>query len=148
MTYKFKTARIRSRYYLQQATKRFFGRLPFVLFLVSFGLFATVFFPAIGHRLAHRLGNQPEQFILAGRVSIATNDASDTPAKPANDVRIEIGGFYTATDAAGAYRLQFWTPQRHGVTVVLRFRNTTTIRTLRLPSTGNEWTRNWVLEDK
>ena len=148
MTYKFKTARMRSRYYLQEVSKRFFGWLPFVLFLVSFGLFATVFFPAIGHRLAHRLSTQPERFILTGRVSIVTNDTSDTPAEPANEVRIEIGGFFAATDPAGAYRLQFWSPQRHRVTVVLRFRDTITIRTLRLPSTGHEWTRNWVLEDK
>ena len=147
MTHTCKAARIRLRYYLQEANKRFFGWLPLVLFLVSFVLFAIVFFPAIVHRLADRLTDQPEEFTLVGRVFVSSPDAPGTPAAPAKDVRIEIGGFATITDAAGAYRLAFWTPQRGSVTVVLRLGDTTSIRMLRLPSTGDQWTRNWTLED-
>ena len=148
MTYTCKAARIRLRYWLQEANKRFFGWLPLVLFLVSFLLFAIVFFPAIVHRLADRLTHQPEQFTLAGRVFVSSPDAAATPPALAKDVRIEIGGFATTTDAAGAYRLEFWTPQRRDITVVLRLGDTTSIRMLRLPSTGDQWTRNWILEDQ
>ena len=148
MTYSFKAARILSRYHLKEGTKRFFGWLPFVLFLTSFGLFATIFFPAIGHRLANHLTHQPEEFTLSGQVLIRANDAPATPPTAANGARVEIGGFATTTDSAGSYRVQFWTPQRDSVTVVLRFRNTITIEMLQLPSTGNHWTRDWVLEDQ
>ena len=147
MTHKCKAACIRLWYYLHEANKRFFGWLPLALFLFSFVLFAIVFFPAIVHRLADGLAHQPEQFTLVGRVFVSSHDASGTPPAAAKDVRIEIGGFATATDPAGAYRLEFWTPQRDSVTVVLRSGDKTSIRMLRLPSTGDQWTRNWVLED-
>ena len=145
MTYRLKAGWILFKYYLREATKRLFGGLPFVLFLASFGLFATVFIPAIGQRLAHRLGDQPEKFTLSGRVLIDGADATDTVSTLATDAQIEIGGFITTTDAAGTYQLQFWTPQRRRVTVVIRSRGTTTVKTLTLPTTGNHWTRNWLL---
>ena len=148
MTYGPKIGRILFKYYLREAAKRLFGWLPFVLFLASFGLFATVFIPAIGQRLAHRLADQPEQFTLSGRVLFDATDATDTAPVLATDARIEIGGFTTTTDATGSYQLQFWTPQRQSVTVVLRFRGTTTIKTLRLPTIGNRSTRNWVLTNR
>ena len=109
-------------------------------------LFSIAFIPAIGQRLAHRLTSQPEQITLTGHVFVRSdNDPDNTPIS-VNAARIEIGGFSTTTDATGAYELQFWTPQRQYITIVFRIGSVTTIKTLNLPSTGNQWIRNWVFE--
>ena len=147
MQYRFKAARIRTRYYLMDLAKHVLGPLPSVLFLLSFLLFAITIFPTTAQRLADRFANQPEQLTLSGRVYIRSATIEKNPSTPADSTRVEIGGFSTTTDATGSYHLSFWTSQRDNIAVVLRLGRITTVERLNLPSTGNHWTRNWVLTE-
>ena len=137
---------IQARYYLRQAAKRLSALLPILLFLASFMLFSTVFFPKVVQRLSSSLAAQPERMTLTGHV-IFQSDGDSAPAC-ARGARIRIGGFATTTDDLGAYYLDFWTSTRNEIPVVIRYREITAVKNLDLPVTGDKWTRSWSLQEE
>ena len=148
MDHNLKAALLLSKYYLRQVSKRTIGLVPFLLFLVSFCLFLVAFLPSIGQRLASNLARPPARITLTGQVFVERSGDQENALTSAEAAQVEIGAFTTTTDASGSYQLEFLTPRRDDIPVVIRFQGATTVERLNLPSTGGEWTRNWVLHEE
>lgn len=148
MRQKIREYRIRTIYYLRQGIGVLPRRIPSLLFLLSFVLFATILYPKMVHRLTATLASQPEKITLIGRVLLQSGLDPCQEPRIAEAAQVQIGGFATTTDGSGAYRLAFWTSTRDRIPVLIRYGGTTTLKDLDLPATVNKWTRNWTLQEE
>ena len=148
MKYRFKAAYIRSRYFFYETRKRFSGWIPVMLFLVSFALFALVYFPSLSSRITGRLSHGLERLTVSGHVYVQSSDADEPPLTPVDGARIEIGGFFATTDSGGEYFLDFWTIRRGDIAVIVRVGDNVILEVLQVPSTGHHWLQDWVLREE
>ena len=112
------------RYYLRSAARRWTGLFPFVLFCISFGLFAIVMIPSIGERLGESslLCNRPQSLVVSGVVwETVSLQNGKVYRKPAARATVESGGFRVSAREDGSYELRFAAEGTRDIPVIFRF---------------------------
>ena len=130
-----------SRFYTRSAAKSLFSRLPLVLFVVSFLLFAIVMIPSIRDRLRNSrlLTQQMVTFSFSGKVGRMVSVPNGFPeilALPG--ATVEVGGSKGTTDENGKYELQAQAYAGQTIPIVFTYQRTSAIDRVSVPNVGKE----------
>lgn len=121
----YKAVKLLARYHVRSFFKRGLGLLPFLLFLLSFGLFSLALVPRLIDRIqvSPVLASRVRTLSIKGRVKAELPNpvrSGEYRTVPIEEAVIESGGFQAITTDNGIFELTFESRERESIPIVVR----------------------------